>query len=163
MMQVIGIFALVASLVFVGFQIKQSQEIGQGEAATYFLETTNSFRNSIIDSADVWRRGCMGEELTDGARTKFANRHYSYGATAYWVWLAADIGVLSVDRYGVTNAVAANIHRYPGLSNIARSKRQWTAEGSKAELAGWEERSAAIQARLAELREIEPAPVADPD
>ena len=32
-LQVIGIFALVASLVFVGFQIKQTQEIGQGEAA----------------------------------------------------------------------------------------------------------------------------------
>ena len=162
-LQVIGIFALVASLVFVGLQMKQSQEIGQGEAATYFLETSNSFRDSIIDNADVWRRGCMGEELTDSERTKFAHLYYSYGATAYWIWLAGDIGVLRLDRDIVTNAVAANIHRYPGISNIARSKGRWSVEGSKNELAGWEEFSAAIQARLAELKEIEPVPLADPD
>jgi hypothetical protein len=58
-LQVIGIFALVASLVFVGLQMKQKQEIGQEEAAATILESTNSFRITLINNVEIWRRGCM--------------------------------------------------------------------------------------------------------
>jgi len=162
-LQVIGIFALVASLIFVGFQMKQTQEIGQGEAAANILDSTNAFRNMIIDNAGVWRSGCMGEELSKSDQTIFANIYSSYIATVYWLWLANDIGVIQFDAGTIESAFAANIHRYPGIARIGMSKGRWSAEGSKIDLIGVERFKAAIQARLAELREIEAEPLSDPD
>jgi len=162
-LQVLGIFALVASLIFVGLQMKQTQEIGQGEAAANILESTNSFRNTIISNAEVWRSGCMGEELSQGDQTKFAKMYSSYIATVYWLWLANDIGVIQFDAGTIESAFAANIHRYPGISEIGLSKGRWSAEGSKVNLIGVERFREAIQARLAELRKVEPVPLSNPD
>jgi len=108
--------------------MKQAEEIGQGEATSYILESTNSFRNIIIDNAEVWRRGCMGEELSDGDQTRFAN-----------------------------------IHRYPGIAKLGLSKQYWGTEGSKVDLIGIERFTAAFEARLTKLREIEPEPLSNPD
>jgi hypothetical protein len=162
-LQVIGIFALVASLIFVGLQMKQTQEIGQGEATAYILESSNMFRNTVIDNAEVWRSGCMGEELSEGDQTRFAKMYNSYIATVYWLWLANDIGVIQFDAGTITGAFAASIHRYPGIAKISISKRQWGTEGSRIDLIGLERFTAAVQTRLAELREIEPEPVSNPD
>lgn len=162
-LQVIGIFALVASLIFVGFQIKQSQEIGQGEAAAAVLESTNSFRNIILDNAEIWRSGCMGEELGEVDQTTFAKMYASYLATVYWLWLSNDIGVIQFDGGSIEHAYAANIHRYPGIARMASSRERWRAEGSSNSLLGVERFRAAIQARLAELKEIEPEPLSNPD
>ena len=84
MLQVIAIFALIASLIFVGLQIKQTQEIGRGEAAAYYLESINSFRNTIIENSEVWRTGCMDEELSDGDQTRFAQMYNEYFSTIFW-------------------------------------------------------------------------------
>lgn len=162
-LQVIGIFALVASLIFVGLQIKQTQQIGQGEAAASVLESTSSFRNTIMDNAEIWRSGCMGEELGDSDQTKFAKMYTSYLATVYWLWLSNDIGVIQFDAGSIEYAYAANVHRYPGIARMAASREHWRVEGSKNNLLRVERFRAAIQARLEELKEIEPEPLSNPD
>ncbi len=101
--------------------------------------------------------------MSDGDQTRFAQMHNSYSSTAYWLWLANEIGVLQLDTDVVSNAVAANIHRYPGISKISASKRLWGAEGSKFDAIAVGRFSAAIQTRLAELKKIEPEPLPDPD
>jgi hypothetical protein len=158
-LQVIGIFALVASLVFVGFPIKQTQEIGQGEAAAAVLESTNSFRKLIIDNVEIWRSGCIGEELGESDQTKFAKLYASYLATVYWLWLSNDIGVIQFDAGSIENAYAANIHRYPGIARMVSSRQDWRAEGSANNLLGVERFRAAIQIRLTELKKIELDPL----
>ena len=162
-LQVIGIFGLVASLVFVGLEIKQTQEIGQGEAAAAVLESTNSVRNTIIDNAEVWRNGCMGEHLSESDETKFANMYASYIATVYWLWVSNDIGVIKFDSGNIENAYAANLYRYPGIARMASSRQHWRAEGSGNSLLGVDRFRAAVQARLEELKEIEPEPLSDPN
>jgi len=162
-LQVIGIFALVASLVFVGLQMRQTQEIGQGEAAAAVLESTNSFRLTLIGNAEIWRRGCMGEDLGEIDRTKFAKMYASYLATVYWLWLSNDIGIIKFDAGSIEHAYAANIHRYPGIARMASSRESWRAEGSANNLLGVGRFRAAIRARLAELKEIEPDPLSNPD
>jgi len=162
-LQVIGIFALVASLIFVGLQMKQNQLIGEGEAAAYYSEITNSFRHTVIDNPEVWRSGCMGEDLSDGEKTRFAQMYYSYLSAAYWLWLASDVGIFQSKSNVVTNAFAANIHRYPGIAKMNASKQLWSMEGSKLDLLSLQRFSAAIQTRLAELEKIEPEPLSDPD
>jgi hypothetical protein len=162
-LQVIGIFALVASLIFVGLQMKQTQQIGEGEAAAYYSEITSSFRNTVIDYPEVWRSGCMGEELSDGDQTRFAQMYYSYLSAAYWLWIANDVGIIQAKTNVLTNAFAANIHRYPGIAKMNASKRLWSLEGSKLDLLSLQRFSAEIQTRLAELEKIESDPLSDPD
>jgi hypothetical protein len=127
------------------------------------LESTNSFRNTIIDNAEVWRSGCMGAELDEADQTKFAKMYASYIATVYWLWISNDIGVIQFDTGSIENAYAANVHRYPGIAKMASSREGWRAEGSTNNLLGVERFRAAIQARLAVLKEIEPEPLSDPD
>jgi hypothetical protein len=61
--ELFGIVALIASLVFVGLELRQSQII-----ATVELEAANSsasiqMASLINDSSEVWGRGISGEEL----------------------------------------------------------------------------------------------------
>ncbi len=161
-LQVIAIFALVASLIFVGLQMKQTQEIGQGEAAAYYLENINLFRNTIIENAEVWRKGCMDEELSDGDQTRFAQMYNEFLSTTFWQWIAQELGVFRLESDFSTNAFAANIHRYPGIAKMSESKRLWGIEGSKLDDRMVAQFRAAFQIRLAELKEIEPDPLSDP-
>ncbi len=161
-LQVIAIFALVASLIFVGLQVKQTQQIGQGEATGIYMNSLNSFQSLIIENAEVWRNGCMDEELSEADQTIFAQLYYSYLRTSFFMWIANQVGVLRVPSDVFTNSYAANIHRYPGFAIMAASKNLWAAEGSKFEDPLVARFRAAIQTRLAELKEIEPEPLTDP-
>ena len=161
-LQVTAIFALVASLIFVGLQMKQTQEIGQGEAAAYYLESINLFRNTIIENAEVWRNGCMDEELSDGDQTRFAQMFNEYVSTVFWSRISQERGVLRLESDFIINAFAANIHRYPGVAKMSASRLLWGVEGSKVDDRMIALFRAAIQTRLAELKEIEPEPLSDP-
>ena len=63
-LQIAGMLGIMASLVFVGVQVRQTQTIGEGESATQFLDATISARQVFIDNIDVWIKGCAGEELS---------------------------------------------------------------------------------------------------
>ena len=84
-MQVIGIFALVASLVFVGLQMKQSQEIAI--AAQYHDRAALAVENfhAQLESGDlsVWGRR-SGLELTSNFSAEDAGRAF-LGVQAYLV------------------------------------------------------------------------------
>ncbi len=161
-LQVIAIFALVASLTFVGLQVKQTQQIGQGEAWGIYLDNLNTFRSLIIENAEIWRIGCIDEELSEVDQTIFAQLYYTYLSTSFFMWIANEVGVLRVPSDVFSNSHAANIHRYPGFAKMAASKNLWGAEGSKFENPMTAQFRAAIQKRLAELKEIEPEPLSDP-
>ena len=63
-MQVVGIFAVVASLLFVGLQMKQSQDIAVVETYGNISESTQHLTNLVENNADLWKRGLDGEELS---------------------------------------------------------------------------------------------------
>ena len=64
-MQVIGFFALVASLIFVGLQIRQDQEIAIVEAMSHRFENAEALANLVNENSDIWTRGLDGEELSN--------------------------------------------------------------------------------------------------
>ena len=69
--ELLGIGAIVASLIFVGLQIQQDQEIAI--AATYgtLAESTANIADLIDRNAEVWQRGLDDEELSSSDRIKF--------------------------------------------------------------------------------------------
>ena len=104
----------------------------------------------------------MDEELSDGDQTRFAQMFNEYVSTAFWFWVGSEVGVLELFTDTTTNAMAANIHRYPGIAKMSASRRLWGVEGSKLDDRLAVQFRAAIQTRLAELKEIEPEPLFDP-
>jgi len=71
--ELVGILAIVASLVFVGLEMRQSREIaiGEGNLANAALQIERN--NAIIGNSDVWVRGNTGVHLTEAEIVVFEN------------------------------------------------------------------------------------------
>ena len=70
-MQVFGIFALVASLVFVGLQMKQEQQIAIADTYSSPTESAGTLAGLIGQYPNVWRRGLDGDELSPDDELRF--------------------------------------------------------------------------------------------
>ena len=62
--ELVGIAALIASLVFVGLEIRQGYSIAEAEMNATVLANRLEESGLIIDNADIWLRGNSSEELT---------------------------------------------------------------------------------------------------
>ena len=72
-LQLVGMAAVVASLIFVGLPIKQSDAIAMVE-----LLDNAAIRNIELSSlrashADVWHKACLGDDLTPSEKAIAAN------------------------------------------------------------------------------------------
>ena len=61
--ELIGIAAIVASLYFLGVQLKLSQDIAQSEITASQHASFVELNNALNDHADVWIRGNAGRDL----------------------------------------------------------------------------------------------------
>ena len=62
--ELIGITAIVASLIFVGLEMRQAREIAVSELALAYMAARDDGFREINYHADVWIRGGKGEELS---------------------------------------------------------------------------------------------------
>lgn len=63
--ELVGIVAIVASLVFVGLQMKQASDIALNEVSLGMLATGIEINNEMNEHADIWIRGSRGDELDE--------------------------------------------------------------------------------------------------
>jgi len=155
----IGVFSIVASLIFVGLQVNQSQRAGEGQELVSYLELAGNMRSVLIDNAEVWQKACAGESLNSVDRTRAAQLFKTYIEFSYLASVTSRVGIIGDGDAFLVNRVAANLHRYPGFAKLAAEQGQWTNEGERAmddpNVRSFRE---AIVVRLAELQEIEPDP-----
>ena len=71
--ELIGLAALVASLIFVGVQMRQDREIVVSEGNLANAANLLESNLAILEHADVWVRGNSGDELSDSEEVVF---HY---------------------------------------------------------------------------------------
>lgn len=157
-LQLVGLFGIMASLFFVGIQVRQTQAIGEGESATNFIAITVAAREMLASQTDVWVKGCLGEEMSVADEAAYAQLYRTYAQTSYLAWLAARNGILDLDPGSLTKAYAANIHRYPGFASMGADWRNWEQEGLNESLESVFEFDAAVSLRLAELKIVDPDP-----
>ena len=155
----IGVFSIVASLIFVGLQVNQSQRVGEGAEFTAYLEMAGAKRSIFIDNADVWHKACSGARLTPGEKIKAAQLYKHYVEFVFVTAAASRVGIAQDWPEFLINRFAANLHRYPGFAKLATEHGLWVTEGER----GLDDQITrqtyeSIQARLAELRVIEPEP-----
>lgn len=73
MAEAIGLVAIVASLVFVGLQLRQTQDIGLAEGYSMAISNWTEVASEITENVDIWRRGVAGQDLDENEATIFAN------------------------------------------------------------------------------------------
>ncbi len=151
-----------ASLIFVGLQLKQSEEIALSDLGESSVTWGIELSSLISDHAEVWQKACMGEELSPPERVIAGNIYwrYSQGNLNSWVRMETT-NVGNYDSSFITNSFAANIHRYPGFRKMAESWTDWTSEGIHLDDPLVKRFSEEILIRLSVLQELEPEPNAD--
>jgi hypothetical protein len=112
----IGIGAIVASLVFVGLQLRQESEIAVREGSSAFVATTVELARLFSDNEEVWRKGLRDDPLTESEQVtynalvrvffiervnRFRRRQLSVGSRD--------------DAMEVPKFVALYMYQYPGL------------------------------------------------
>ena len=157
--ELIGVFAIVASLIFVGLQLKQEDEVAQLEMFDRSAEQQRELADLITQHADVWQRGCVGEELSDTDQLVFAQIHNQFIVHTYLRWLRFKVSDFAgSDGQYLIDAYAANIHRYPGIAAASEKRSEWAAEGRRYTDQYVDEYRDLVAARLEELKVIEPTP-----
>jgi hypothetical protein len=113
--QGLGLLGVIVSLVFVGLQLEQTEDVAQAELGESSVTWGIELSALISDNADVWHRACLGEELSPPERIIAGNIYWRYtqGNLNSWVRLETT-GVGVYESTFISNAFAANIHRHPG-------------------------------------------------
>ena len=71
--EIIGIAAIVASLIFVGLQMRQDREIAVANVQATFLELFVEIRSDINQNAEIWYSGLAGDQLSGADAIIFSN------------------------------------------------------------------------------------------
>jgi hypothetical protein len=159
-LQVVGMVGIMASLIFVGVQVRQTQRVGEGQEAASFLELSLALRTLQLENIEVWRKVCSGEELEGDEQHRGALLFKAYLEFSYIGGIANQVNMMQAEHNLFAYRFAANLHRYPGFAKIMEANNAWSQEG-EATLANDERArrfSGEVVTRLAELKELEPNP-----
>ena len=158
--QITGVFAVVASLVFVGLEVRQSSEAANDEAIIGDLQTIIGVEELVTANPDIWLRGCQGETLSPSDQMVYTHIHHSYEFLNFMRWLR---GVKGVDSGSIELAIdnfAMNLYRNPGI------RQEWDRHANmrrhiadEVDLHQWRK---LVEARVAEYPSFEPEPIDDP-
>ena len=91
--ELVGIAAIVASLVFVGQEIQQSREIARLEWTGVLAAEQVALDSLLSSEAEVWRKGCAGSELSPTEQTVFTRLFSSFHHFAFARWVRGNVGL----------------------------------------------------------------------
>ena len=158
----IGIVAIVASLIFVGLQLRQADDIAFAELSEATAMRGIEMSALIADHADVWRKACLGEELSSAEHIIAANIFFRYQQGNFNAWTRyRATGMGPSDSGFLIDSFAANIHRYPAFREMAQSWLDWSSQDTRFHGVYIREYLNAIRNRVQELQLEEPNPDAD--
>ncbi len=122
-LQVVGIFALVASLIFVGMQMRQDRTLASVEAMSSRVEASVGLADLIGSNKVVWVSGLSGVELSEADRATFQSmvEAVELHFVAQWVRVGAIGGGRSAES--VIGDYAFAIYSHAGLRQV------WMGQG----------------------------------
>ena len=160
--EMIGIVSIVVSLIFVGLEVRQTGQIAAREMLDRYRDGEAVFRTLIGENADVWQRGCMGEQLTAGEQVLFSKIFGTWITRRYSSWVnVQQSNPAGIDPLNFPYGVAANLHRFPGLHTLFEALERWTVLSRSSSAPGLDLFNRAISERMVQLVELEPDPLSD--
>ena len=119
--ELIGIAAIVGSLIFVGLQLAQTQKIAFAETDLSLLSSKIEIRNGINDYAGIWVRGSSGDDLDPAEAAIFSNLVVNFNDFAFLDSRRATlIGEVELAE-AIRHDFAAFFYQNPG------ARRVWSA------------------------------------
>ena len=120
--ELIGIAAIVASLIFLGLQMRQAEVIARSEMNASILANRIEMHAAIIEHPDIWERGNKGEELEEDESAIFSRLVFIVNDEAYYavqqtiVWGESEFADLDAAIF------AAYLHENPGARRVWRER-----------------------------------------
>jgi len=120
--ELVGMSAIVASLVFVGLQLRQEQAIAIVDTYGSIVESSHGVLDLVRDHPDIWEKGLLGEELSTSDEIVFTGivralvNHHLFMFIRFTRIGPGDPDTLLHD-------FAYALYIFPGL------RRQWEADG----------------------------------
>ena len=130
--ELVGTIAVVASLIFVGLQLQQTQQqleqaedIARTEQNSSYVANVIDSNNAIIQNLDVWLRGNAGEELSAAEQEIHALLVHMRNERAYYA--VEGLRRLESDEIADLDAAtfAAFLYENPGAKRVWRDREQW--------------------------------------
>ena len=129
--ELIGIAAVVASLLFVGLQLRQDQDIAEAQIFAQSNQLTIDLSSLVNEHRGIWLRGINGEELSAEDEVVFENLFaavlFNYGG----LWQRAN----RLDTRSPESAakqMAYHIFAHPGLRRMWEERGLFEAERDSA-------------------------------
>lgn len=116
--ELIGIVSIVASLIFVGLQMQQAEDIAMAELNASDVSTNIDLAALINEHTDVWRRGNAGESLNPDETIIYENLLKSmndvsfFGYLMYGERLGHESGTITLTNF------ASFLHENPGARRV---------------------------------------------
>lgn len=160
-LEILGLFGVISSLIFVGLELRQSRQIAYMDQLAVARQMVSEFRQNLIDNRDIWYRGCGGQELTETERLVFTQLALEFRDTVTTLYARGNIGIYASSSRWMDN-LAANLHRYPAIQRAIANSDAATFRSSMSndlpEFAGGAFIGLfdSISARLEEIENLEP-------
>lgn len=119
--ELVGIAAVVASLVFVGIQLRQEQEIAIVDTYGSVVESNQAVLSLIGEHPEIWEKGLLGNELSSSDEIVFSGMVRAVFSRHAQMYIRfTRIGPGNPDK--LLQDFAYAIYIFPGL------RRQWEAD-----------------------------------
>ena len=125
--ELIGMTAIVLSLIFVGLQLRQSQQLAHEEIVNYSIERQNALRELIVANAEIWQKACVGEPLDPISRIIAAKIYGAWMDHVATEWSVRAEGIRQSEeaQQRIVEELAAQFWIYRGLGELAAARRAW--------------------------------------
>jgi hypothetical protein len=125
--EVVGLTAIVASLVFVGIELRQSRAITIGEGNLTNAQIQIESNNAINEYSTIWTRGNSGEPLAENDAAIFQNLVRNKAIHAFMEY--ARLGQLEFDEATeeVTALFSVFLFQNPGAREVWRQDEGFMA------------------------------------
>jgi hypothetical protein len=116
--ELFGIVAIVASLVFVGMQLRQSQRIALAEVEATFATASIEMVSLMSENQEIWYRGISNEELDASEEPVFEAIVTAFSDKVWALQSQYELLDDDLNAEGVVHEFAAFLHARPGARRV---------------------------------------------
>ena len=123
--ELVGVAAIVASLIFVGLQLKQERKLGMADITSARTESAVALTQLVTENREVWIKGLDGEQLSIVEEMTFFAIAETIETYLFEEW--SNLRQVGDDEFAdtVPRDYAYQIYTYPGLRRI------WDEDGER--------------------------------
>jgi hypothetical protein len=123
--ELVGVAAIVASLIFVGLQLKQDRRLGMADITSARTESAVALTQLVTENRELWIKGLAGEELSKVDEMTFFAIAETIETYLFEEW--SNLSQIGEGEFAdaVLKDYAHQIYVYPGLRRI------WVEDGER--------------------------------